>query len=148
MTCSKCRNEVENDSKFCCNCGNNLTEDSINGAGCFWNNNNQENINQNNQLLNYQQSLSINDSNSQNSKNGLAIASLVIGIVSLILSLFVNIFVFPLAVIGLVLGLSNRNKCGIRMAGIILNIISLVISLLILILLIWVVVSFNSVFVY
>lgn len=104
MFCNKCGNKIEGNEKFCKVCGNNL------------NNNYQP---QNN--------------NTEKQKNGLAIASLVIGIVSIVLSLLINVFIFPLAITGLILGIVNKNKCGQKTAGIILNSISMVISIIVLI---------------
>ena len=53
---------------------------------------------------------------------GPAIASMVMGIISMIL----GFWVIPLPIIGLILGLTYKGKCGEKTAGIILNSISLV----------------------
>lgn len=71
-----------------------------------------------------------------NNKEGLATGSLVIGIISLILSLtcifIIPIFiVIPLALIGLILGIVNKAKKGKKFAGIVLNIIAIVLSIFI-----------------
>ena len=52
---------------------------------------------------------------------GKAIASLVIGIISI----FIGVAFLPLPIIGLVLGCSNKEKCPEKTAGIILNTVSL-----------------------
>lgn len=106
MFCSKCGNKIKDNYNFCQNCGNNLTS------------NNYQNINNN---------------NSQKNSNGLAIASLVIGIIAIILSFSINIFILPLAITGLILGIVNKNKCGQKIAGIILNSLSMVIAIITLI---------------
>ena len=61
---------------------------------------------------------------------GTAIASLVIGIISLL----TGGFILPLPIVGLVLGISYKGKCGEKTAGIILNTISLVLAVLVIIL--------------
>ncbi len=61
---------------------------------------------------------------------GPAIASLVIGI----LSLFLGVIFLPLPVIGLILGLSQTERCAEKTAGVILNTISLVFSVIVIVL--------------
>jgi len=61
---------------------------------------------------------------------GTAIASLVIGIISLL----TGGFILPLPIVGLILGISYKGKCGEKTAGIILNTISLVLAVLVIIL--------------
>lgn len=68
-----------------------------------------------------------------NKKEKLATASMIIGIISLILSFTCIIFLpivlsVPLAIVGLVLGIVNLCKKGKRFSGVILNVASLVIS--------------------
>lgn len=119
MFCSKCGNKVEGNIKFCSNCGNNL---EVNNTA----QGNLQYIAENPTINNY-------NSNSSQNNNGLAIASLIIGIVSVFLSFFINIFIFPISITGLILGIVNKNKCGQKVAGIILNSLSMVIALIILI---------------
>ena len=69
----------------------------------------------------------------KNKKEGLGTASMVIGIISLILSLTCIVFipiiiVLPLAVVGVILGIVNVCKKGKKFSGIILNIVSIVLS--------------------
>lgn len=115
MFCNKCGSKVEGNAKFCNNCGNIL---SING------------VNQN--------------INTSEERNGLAVASLVIGIISIMLSFILNIFIFPLGITGLILGIVNKNKCGSKTAGIVLNSVSMVIAIIILITAILIVGSLNE----
>ena len=63
--------------------------------------------------------------NSTKIKEGLGTASLVIGIIALVLSFIFSIFILPLAIVGLVLGIVNKVKHGKKFAGIILNAISI-----------------------
>lgn len=50
-----------------------------------------------------------------------ATASLVLGIISL----FFGLFMIPLPIVGLILGICQKGKCGEKIAGIILNSISI-----------------------
>ena len=62
---------------------------------------------------------------------GLGTASMVIGIISLVFSFIINIFIFPVAVIGLILGIISKAHKGKRISGIVLNIIAIVFSILV-----------------
>lgn len=73
---------------------------------------------------------------SKKKKEGLGTASLVLGIISLILSFTCIIIIpiiisVPLSIVGLVLGIVNVSKKGKKFAGIILNSLALAFSLLI-----------------
>lgn len=59
---------------------------------------------------------------------GLGTASLVLGIISLVLTFVISFFILPVAIIGLVLGIINKRKKGKKIAGIILNAIAIVIN--------------------
>ncbi|MBQ9024294.1 MAG: zinc-ribbon domain-containing protein [Bacilli bacterium] len=70
-----------------------------------------------------------------NKKEGLGTASLVIGIISLILSftciiLFPIFITIPLSIIGLILGIVNKVKKGKKISGIILNVFAFIISII------------------
>ena len=123
MICKKCGNQVQDGAKFCNICGNNLTliEQSPNVQVV-------PNTNQN--FNNYQNNSDMKSDN----KNGLALASLIIGIVAVVLSIIFNVFVIPLAITGLVLGLVSKEKNTKKRLGIILNSVSIVIAILIIIL--------------
>ena len=101
---------------------------------------NQENNNLNNQSLNddvynrnqantygHQNSMVNNNNYANNSKEKLGIASFVIGIISIVLSIFFSFLVLPLAIAGLVLGIINKVKKGKKTDGIILNSIALIV---------------------
>ena len=78
-----------------------------------------------------------------NSSNmdGLGTASMVIGIISLVLSFVINIFIIPVALIGLILGIISKVHKGKKISGIILNIIAMLVSILVFIL--WMVLIVN-----
>lgn len=71
-------------------------------------------------------------------KEGLGTASMVLGIISLVLSFIINILVLPLAIVGLILGIVNKAQKGNKISGIILNIIAIVVSIIVFIVLIFV----------
>lgn len=64
-------------------------------------------------------------------KEGLGTASMVIGIISLVLSFVINILVIPLAIVGLILGIVNKAQKGKKISGIILNIVAIVLSIIV-----------------
>lgn len=119
--CSKCGAQNEEGVNFCSKCGNSLTGDS----------NEQSSILTESQNNVQNETSIIPNENSQKKKEGFATASLIIGIISLVLSFVFNILILPLAIIGLVLGIVNKVKKGKKIAGIILNIIAIVISTII-----------------
>lgn len=71
--------------------------------------------------------------NNTNNKGNKSIVSLILGIVSVVLSFVLNIFIIPVAIIGLILGLTEKNKSGKKTAGIILNAIAIILPIIILI---------------
>ena len=62
---------------------------------------------------------------------GLGTASMVLGIISLVLCLIINLGTLPLSVTGLILGIVNKAKKGKKISGIILNGIAIVLSIII-----------------
>ena len=68
---------------------------------------------------------------------GLGIASMVLGIISLVFCIFLNILTLPLSLTGLILGIVNKAKKGKRISGIILNSISIILSIVIFIFIIF-----------
>lgn len=58
-------------------------------------------------------------------KEGLGTASMIIGIISLVLSFILGIISFPLSFVGLILGIVNKAKKGKKISGIVLNAVSL-----------------------
>ena len=108
MHCTNCGANLTNTDKFCKACGY-----SVNGN--YSNNNYNYNNNYNN--------------NPQNGpkKEPLAVASLIIGIISLTLAIFFNFTILPLAFLGLILGIVNKATKGKKIAGIVLNIFAIVV---------------------
>lgn len=98
MHCTNCGTNLTNMDKFCKACGY-----PVNGN--FQNNN----------------------FNNSPKKEPLGIASLIIGIISLILAIFFNFSILPLAFIGLILGIVNKITRGKKIAGIVLNILAIVV---------------------
>ena len=97
MHCTNCGANLTNTDKFCKACGY-----SVNGN--YSNNNYNYNNNYNN--------------NPQNGpkKEPLAVASLIIGIISLTLAIFFNFTILPLAFLGLILGIVNKATKGKKIA--------------------------------
>lgn len=63
-------------------------------------------------------------------KEGFALASLIIGIVSLVLGIVIGMFIIPIAIIGLMLGIVNVCQGGKKYAGIIINSVAFFLSFL------------------
>jgi len=159
MNCKKCNSVLNETDKFCKVCGtmvdniNNETNNQQNSFNAFTSsgvndgqNNNIENQNfnytqSNNQTTDYsysqqqtqqsQTNITSSKEKNSNSKNGLI--SMILGIVSVVLSFVLNIFIMPVAVVGLILGIVEKNKSSKKTAGIILNIVALVLPIIILI---------------
>lgn len=64
-------------------------------------------------------------------KEGLGIASIVLGVISLVLALIFNIFIIPIALVGLILGIINKAMKGKKFAGIILNALAIILSVIV-----------------
>lgn len=120
--CSNCGKEIQAESSFCINCGNKL--DVIH----------QNNFNNN--------SMSDQNQNNSNKNNGLKIASLVIGIISICLSFVFNLFIIPLAIVGLILGIVYSCKNKKFCIGIVLNSIGIILPIIITSLLVGIINSF------
>ena len=71
-----------------------------------------------------------------NNNESLGTASMVIGIISLILTFIFSVMTLPLSITGLILGIINKAKKGKKISGIILNGISIVLSFVIIFILI------------
>lgn len=110
MNCKNCGAEIAANSKFCTKCG--------------------VMINDNYEQINYNENIK--------KKETLGTISLVLGIISLLLAFLLNIFILPLAIIGLVLGIINKVKKGKNITGIILNSISIFIAIIMAIIVIFV----------
>lgn len=114
MYCEKCGEKIKDGNKFCTKCGFELNSNEI-------------------EIKNNTK----NDKNgSVNKADGKAVASLILGCISLLLSFSLTIIMFPLELVGLILGIVSKTKCSERTAGIIINAVSMVISIISFILLI------------
>lgn len=74
--------------------------------------------------------------NNKANKEGLGTTSMILGIISLILAFIINLFVLPLALAGLIIGIVNKAQNGKKVSGIILNGIAMIVSVLVFIALI------------
>lgn len=106
--CSNCGNKIQTGDVFCSKCGLRI---------------NQQNIPSN-----------MNDLQ-KNNHDGFKIASLVLGIITIVGSIIFNFLIIPLAIIGLILGIIYSAKAKKFCAGIILNILGIVIPIVIICLL-------------
>lgn len=66
----------------------------------------------------------------QNSSNGTAVASLVLGIVSIVFAFILPIIGIICGIIGIVLGVKLRNESGMAKAGFIMSIIGIILSVI------------------
>ena len=134
MLCSKCGTNNQEGVNFCINCGNPLNQNNQ------MNNQNQNmNYNDNYQQApnmnyngNYQQAPNMNYSYSYNNNkqsNGNYTASIILGVISIILALSFLGMNLIISIIGLVLGIKAKKEKG--PLGMILNIIGLIIGLII-----------------
>lgn len=64
-------------------------------------------------------------------KEGLGTASMIIGIISLILVFIISLGIIPLAFCGLILGIVNKAQRGKKISGIILNTIAMILSFIV-----------------
>lgn len=105
MFCKYCGSEIPDDAGFCPKCGKSLTDGIT------------------------QQQNAVGQNEMKNNKKGMAIASLVLGIVGLI-AWIIPLFGFPIAIIGLVLGIIGIKKGGkgMAIAGIVLASICLIVT--------------------
>ena len=123
MLCSKCGTNNQEGVNFCINCGNPLNQ-----------NNQMNNQNQNmNYNVNYQQTPNMNYNynynNTNKQSNGNYTASIILGVISIILALTFLGLNLIISIIGLVLGIKAKKEKG--PLGMILNIIGLIIGLII-----------------
>ena len=78
----------------------------------------------------------------QKPKQGFVIAGLVIGIVSIVLSFIMSIFIMPLAILGLIFAICGKGKKGKKIAGIVTNSVAIFISIVMTF--VWALIIFNS----
>lgn len=95
---------------YCVNCGNKIEKNDTFCSKCGKN-------------------VKLETTNTNEEGKDRALASMIIGIISML----VGIFFIPLPIIGLILGLSYKGKCSEKTTGIVLNVISLILSIIYLI---------------
>lgn len=125
MYCSKCGSHNRDGVKYCMSCGNKLasttTEPQIDSEQTY-------NYQNNEPVRTVDKYSNFNASTVKEIKDGKV--SIIIGIISLIISPFLNILMSPLAIVGIIFGVNARKE---GKAGIILNVISLVFAVAVLI---------------
>ena len=128
MYCSKCGHPNDDNTTFCTNCGAPLTEETAN-----------EQV-ESAQPQAPQQPMPQTQPSASVPGKGLGIASMVLGIVSLVLFCFLYIAI-PCAIVGIILGIVSRNQAkkagaptGMSTAGIVCSAIALGILVIVLIL--------------
>ena len=142
MYCSKCGAFIEKNAKFCIACGNKVVENNntlssnvqienqnnnYNNSTVNYSQNNQEKTsNMNNSHMNQTKTVNMNNSKKTS-------VSMILGIISIILCFFLNVLIVPVALVGLIIGITEKNKSG-KVVGIILNILAVVIPIVILVL--------------
>lgn len=138
MFCTNCGKEIKEGHKFCTNCGKSVenivppTEDKFAFEQTVEKKETQETT-----PLTYKQPTNSNQTRAYNKgTSGTATASLIIGVMSIMLSFLISILVLPLTITGFILGITTKEKSGIRTAGIVLNAISAVISILVIVVLV------------
>lgn len=109
MFCTKCGKKLDDKDSFCTNCG------------------------QSRDINNNVNTMQANNIQKKDSPSGVVIAALIIGIISIVLSFLIGPLVIPLSIVGLLLGIINKDKGAVKITSIILNCISAVIGIFILI---------------
>ncbi len=86
---------------------------------------------QNNNQTNGEQATNYATQNNSTNKDSKVFVSIVLGSVSMLLALYIAIFALPIAIVGLIFGISSKSKGKEKVAAIIVNAISIVLSLLV-----------------
>ncbi len=128
MYCSKCGNQNEIDAKFCTSCGAPL-QISMSNIQESPTNSNMNAVYENPLIYQTNVVQTPLPNGSEPKKNIKTTISLILGIISVLLSYIFSIFILPISIIGLVLGLKDRTNSKKRMVGIILNIIGIIIAI-------------------
>ena len=124
MKCKKCGKDINCEELFCGNCGTKLDNCGLENVQneTFSNFNGTTFGNQKMEQINVQYKGNTTNSNK-------ALTSLILGVVSILLSIIFNIFIIPVAIAGLVLGIVEENKNGKKIAGIVLNSVAIILSI-------------------
>lgn len=114
MYCSNCGAEIKGKGKFCPNCGTEVKETK------------KEEVAKKKTVTEPEKKVEVV---TEKKGEGLGTASMIIGIISIILSIFLNVLILLIPIVGLILGIVNKANGGKKISGIVLNIISIVLSI-------------------
>lgn len=125
MFCKNCGNELKENEKFCSNCGTAITEDDIKIE-------NSSKVDETTSTSTNSTSTSTSTSSSKSNKNGLATASMILGIIAICFAFIPDIsgITFILSVLSLVFVIvvfTRKKRNGKSIAGLVLSIIALLI---------------------
>lgn len=112
MICNNCGKEVENGTKFCASCGTKV-EEVVSTK------------------VEKKEEVKVEPVKSSNQgSSALGIVSMVLGIISIILSWFLTVFILVIPIAGLILGICAKGKKAFKITGIILNAVSIVVAII------------------
>lgn len=134
MNCKNCGYPLKNDDQFCPNCGNIIekTADIIEIVDEEESNHDEVSSAPVNVIVeNKPVKNNIPKEEQFDTKDWKAATSLIIGIISLLFAFIVNIYVLPLAIFGLIIGILSKQKGALKTVGIILNSIAIVCSIVV-----------------
>ena len=148
IKCEKCGNLLEDGFLFCNNCGAKLEnmkgQEKVKQEAGYTSLHTfeehqaptmQSGLTPNKELIPQQPQ---KNNQPEKKKDGCATASLILGIISLILSFILNVLTLPLSLVGLVLGIVAKKGSKNKIVGIILNSISMVVSIIVFIILVFI----------
>ena len=121
MFCKNCGKELTGNESFCGNCGIKIVPETQN-VGNIENTNNNPINELKSQTYNVN-NISSTQENKKDDMKGFKVASLVLGIISLVLSFLINLSILPFATI--IYSVKKKRIC----AGIILSVVSIIISI-------------------
>lgn len=108
MFCSKCGKKIEDGTKFCPGCGSKAEAKK--------------------ETVKAEPVKTVKKEESES--NGLGIAGMVMGIISIILAFFLSVFILIIPIVGLILSCVAKGKKGFKIAGIITNIVAILLSII------------------
>lgn len=133
MYCSKCGAKNDPNVKFCSYCGSSIVDNNQQNNTTVNTNVNVQPVNQNNvnvQPVNQTQSSPTTNVNKPKQTS----VGMIVGIVSLVLGFFLSVFIVPVALVGLIISIVEKNKKG-KAVGIVLNILAIILPILFMVLL-------------
>lgn len=114
MYCTNCGEKLKENANYCTNCGK-IVDNKVN----------------------YDRTIS----SEQQTQNNIQTASLIIGIVSIFSVFIFNVFVIPLAVMGLILGLRSKKKINV---SVILNIMAIILAIVIFVIFVFLIINVDD----